>query len=192
MRPLRLGFDMDGVLADFVTAFLTISNKLYGTSYTKKDWTQWSATNLYTDAQQDKVWDIIRTTKEFWYKLEPLEHGALLDAAERKHNLYFITSRVYVPGRSIEQQSAGWLLLNKRLTFPTVLVVSDADHKQALCRDLQLDAFIDDKASTVEQINKAGVLCYVYDQPYNSGVKAPRVSKILDYVSSMEDSFGGI
>lgn len=191
MRQLRLGFDMDGVLVNFSKRFSDIANKLTGKQVDYHKQSTWDFEEFTAD-EVDKAWEVIHTTPDFWMHLDPIEPPVFLSDLEDKHILYFITSRVYVPGHSIEYQSASWVLNYKRVVYPTVLVVPHWSQKAELIHALKLDAFIDDKPDTVNHLRSTGFNCYIYNQPYNQAVDAPRVSKILDYVTDVEAKLGRI
>lgn len=192
MRNLRIGFDIDGVLADFSGAFVGIANRMFGTNYSASEQANWDY-EQFSKEQVDKVWDEIRATNNFWQELAPLEPQVALRKVSEDHTVIFITSRVPVAGASIETQTQRWLCWQKFITFPTVLVVPHYSLKLPLMQALKLDSFIDDKAETVEQLRAVGLNCYIYDQPYNRQVTAaPRVSSILDYIKDVEDKLGRI
>jgi uncharacterized HAD superfamily protein len=192
MRNLRIGFDIDGVLADFVGSFLEVSNKLFGQNVQTSQWTSWDAKELFTDTQMDQVWEEIRTTRNFWQTLQPSEPEARLYHANANHTLFFITSRVPGAGLTVEEQTQEWLDRYKLIRYPTVLVVPHYSLKLPLMQALKLDSFIDDKVETVEMLRAVDINCYIYDQPYNQKVEAPRVKSILDYIKNVEDRFGRI
>jgi 5'(3')-deoxyribonucleotidase len=192
IKNLRIGFDIDGVLANFSGRFCEIANKISGKSVDWRGQATWEFEE-FTAQEVDQTWDVIHTTQDFWLKLDPLEPSAILRDVEEQHTPFFITSRVPVAGQSIERQTQKWLNWHKFLGCPTVLVVPHWSQKKALIKDLKLDSFIDDKPDTVEQLYAADVNCYIYDQPYNKQVAcAPRVKSILDYIKNVEDRLGRI
>ena len=163
---------------------------MFGTSYHAQDQATWEY-EQFSKAQVDKVWETIHTTKNFWSTLAPIEPSVLLDDVEDLHTPIFITSRVPVAGiLSVEQQTQGWLNMIKFVTWPTVLVVPHWSQKRALIEALRLDAYIDDKPDTVRHLLDAGLNCYIYDQPYNRHVEAPRVKSIVDYINDVEEKLG--
>jgi len=192
VRNLRIGFDCDGVLCDFSGRFVQMANQMFGTNCRASDQATWDY-EQFSKAQVDKVWAEIRTTRDFWAKLDAIEPDVTLDDVEALHTPIFITSRVPVAGDSIEMQTQSWLLEKKFVTFPTVLVVPHYSLKLPLMQALKLDSYIDDKAETVEQLQAVGLNCYIYDQPYNQAVTcAPRVKSISEYIKDVEAKLGTI
>lgn len=54
----------------------------------------------------------------------------------------------------------------RRNGFPQVKVIQTTD-KVAAAKEMKLDVFVDDKFETFVEMNKAGILCYLYDAPHN-------------------------
>jgi uncharacterized HAD superfamily protein len=187
MRRLRIGLDVDGVLADFIAAACDIAIQLGF----DPDPTVWDIG--LSEPQLDQLWERIRATENFWLRLNPFSPTNLQEV-QHKHTLIFITSRVPLnAGDSVEQQTATWLNHLLGIDFPTVLVVGRPQIKPKLYRQLALDSYIDDKAETVVAMRKLGQNCYVFDQPWNRnahmgliGEDHRRVKSIEEYISDVE------
>jgi uncharacterized HAD superfamily protein len=142
---VKIGVDVDGVLADFVSAHRQISRELFGKPENPDTLpTDWNLSNYgLTDAEFDAVWERIKATRNFWMSLKPEPHAGFLemDELEQQHELYFITSRVPTKGWSVAQQTSMWLDKNYQLFRPIVI---PSGEKGLLVKALKIDAFIDD------------------------------------------------
>lgn len=158
---LRLGFDIDGVLAEFTPAYQRLFIETTGRDdfhpgdgVNPPDW-NWPELRGYTREEVDTVWATIRRDPTFWLNLQPTKHTstlrALIEHLERTHEVYFITSRM---GDRVKRQTELWLyehlgyLMNCRGVWPTVLIVGTGE-KGAVCKALKLDAYIDDNWDNV-------------------------------------------
>lgn len=165
----------DGVCADFVRGFYEIANPLFGTSFQGPQRT-WDFKDEFTPEQIDYIWGHIKGTRDFWQKLRPLEGVGGLRRLPKNVEPVFITSRVPTLGHSVHDQTCHWLRQNFYITYPLVIVVDDPREKVALCKNLGLDNFIDDKRQTVLQMHEAGLRSYAKlalynsDQPFPEGV----------------------
>lgn len=178
----RLGIDIDGVLADFSGEYLRLANKIFGHPENPALNPVWDF-NI-PPGQAATLWEVIKSTNNFWCTLKPISQIRL---PQENHTLIFITSRIVTAGETPEAQSAYWLANILGVTYPTVLVVPHWHDKERLVKYLNLDAFIDDKAETVQQMRQHGHNCYVFDQPWN------QVSALSDKrVFSMEQFFEDI
>lgn len=169
---MKLGIDIDGVLADFMKPAKDIAEAVTGKLIYEPaldwDWTNWHITDL----QMDRIWEIIKDTSNFWMLLTRLPgvNPSDLIALDQHHTLYFITTRVPTKGLTVEKQSAYWLSHSLGLTHPTVLV---SKHKDQLAKALKLDAMIDDKPENLAGIAQASptTQLYLMDQSYNQHEK---------------------
>jgi hypothetical protein len=159
---LRIGFDMDGVLADFASAFHAVESRLFPAAPLlsagqpeneaerrgagRQDPPAQDPANPHeTRRRRDAVWAEIRRTPDFWMGLEPTVAGA----AGRIHSLmlrhrwevFFITQRPATAGESVQRQTQRWLV-SQGFDLPSVLVISGS--RGAAASSLRLDYHVDD------------------------------------------------
>lgn len=153
---MKLGFDVDGVLAYFDRQYRKTAAEVTGRNMFKPDppgaemgpatW-NWDLDCGYTKGEVSMVWDAIKANPRFWVCLDALSGARTLalciNAIEQQHEVYFITNRM---GRDAKGQTEAWLRAHIGLENPTVLICAD---KGAACRALRLDAYIDDNADNV-------------------------------------------
>jgi uncharacterized HAD superfamily protein len=186
MKRLRIGFDVDGVLADFAGPAMEIGRKMFPDAHIHNG--VWDLG--MTPEQADAVLANVATQRDFYYGLPLIEGAQYLTEAQRKHTLYFITARNSTIGMPIEEQTHFWLNWMLDIDAPTVIVVPSGKHKAPLYDALHLDAFIEDRVDTIEDMISKGRLCYVFDQPWNQRTTALRVSNVEQYVEDVEDKVG--
>ena len=160
--PLRIGFDLDGTLANFASAFHEAEVRLFGPdSHTdagqpEKEKEEPSANEgeKEQDKEHDKekgrrrrdaIWNAIRTTPNFWAQLEPLDPNAVRRIHEmtlrHKWEVFFITQRPYTDGDTVQRQTQRWLVA-QGFDMPSVLVISGS--RGAAAAALRLDYHVDD------------------------------------------------
>ncbi len=168
--PLRIGFDLDGTVADMYSALHVEALKLFGkevlakSAYKKAPPTpDGSASALATDQegstgalamdelhltarQQARLWDHVKKIENFWTTLPELEPGIISRiakaAAERQWEIIFLTTRPSTAGELTQLQSQRWLNAHG-FRYPSVMVVQRSRGK--IADALQLDAFVDDR-----------------------------------------------
>ena len=213
---MRVGFDIDGVLADFVPAYQDLFIQLTGRNTfgagDRRDPPEWNWPTLrgYTAAETSAAWGEIKKSSTFWLNLSedrgcPTLRG-MVPELERNHEVYFLTTRV---GLRPKRQTEIWLwdhLGYSRLAmvWPTVGV---AAHRQKghLVKGLALDAFIDDNLDNVNDIAwgttptkqpepKPTCRVYLLNRAYNqnvlqceAGVLNPNVVRV-DTIGEMFDA----
>ena len=160
----------DGCVADFVGAFFKISNTMFGTDYSIQE--DWDFTQ-YTKEQLDQVWTEIKRTKNFWQTLRPEQGTNRLRYPIKGAELVYVTSRIPTLGHGTREQSCQWLRSTFNITHPFVIVADSPTQKPAIVKALELQAFIDDKRSTIEEMNTLGLRSYARLQPYNCKTPFP-------------------
>lgn len=178
---MRIGFDVDGILADFVRAYQMAVVKfadgvdlfLPGDITNPPTW-DWPEHRGYSKDVTKRVWKhIIEENQTFWFDLGRLEGMRTLalmypDLVQR-HDIYFITSRPSNFGA--KAQTERWLQ-DSGVWNPTVLISSD---KGGCCAALKLDAYIDDYDVNVEGVLRKSpdTKMFLLERNYNGLVDAP-------------------
>ena len=190
---MRIGCDVDGVLADFNRAFIERTVLV-----TKKDlfparpfdiltW-NYPESYGYTSAEVSAVWKDVKRDPIFWSSL-PAYVGTwdainLLRLREVNDGdeVYFITAR---PGYRVKFQTEIWLQANSGYPTwtPTVLISSD---KGGCAKALQLDRYIDDRTDNVYDVAGTGTRTYLMDRTWNRVL----VNCGIERVASVQEMLG--
>jgi beta-phosphoglucomutase-like phosphatase (HAD superfamily) len=160
--PLRIGFDMDGVLADLSSAYKELEARLFGPNEVEDEVPETPNGSGPGDDAEDEakqkaaelkalrhkreiVWHAIETTENFWTTLKPLDAGAVPRLANlaRRHrwDVFFLTQRPETAGESGQRQTQRWLV-GQGFDLPSVIVVRGSRGKVAAA--LELDYLVDD------------------------------------------------
>jgi uncharacterized HAD superfamily protein len=184
---VRIGVDIDGVLADFTGAFSALIEQEFGIKLPQpwQTW-NWHKDHGVTPEQNNYLWELIKAGP-FHGTLMPMP-GAL-DAIERLNRLsvkandiYFITSR---KGELAKFWAEMWLKFHG-MDLPTVLLAED---KGALAKGLNLSVFVDDYWENTQAVIVASpaTRTYLVDAPYNrhaspdwSGIRVKDLNEVLD------------
>lgn len=168
--PLRIGFDLDGTVADMYSALHQEALKLFGeevlakSAYKKAPPSPEGADGVVaaepedstgalamdelhlTARQQMQLWDHVKKIENFWTTLSELEPGIIARIAktayERQWEIIFLTTRPSTAGELTQLQSQRWLDAHG-FRYPSVMVVQRSRGK--IADALHLDAFVDDR-----------------------------------------------
>lgn len=168
--PLRVGFDLDGTVADMYSALRREAIKLFGedvlrtppeasvpqsanqeqTPHPKAEddhTTTLAIQELHLTArQQNQLWDHVKHIENFWTTLPELEPGIISriarTARERRWEVIFLTTRPPTKGDLVQLQSQQWLDAHG-FQHPSVFVVQRS--RGRIADALHLDAFVDDR-----------------------------------------------
>ena len=123
---LRIGLDLDGVVADFPTAFLDTAAGLLGPDAIRRPSAPLPDLNGVSASDAKRVWRVITETPNWWLSLAPYEPAqiARLYQLARRHRweVSFLTSRLPTAGDSVQFQSQTWLEANG-FYMPAVVTV---------------------------------------------------------------------
>src|SRR5262245_47927182 len=166
---MRLGFDLDGTVADLHSALTLEARRLFpdidpaavpssaapaapdsastltDTGSTPPEEQALSFGSL-SARQQREIWNAVCDRENFWATLDEIEPGALARLSrlvqEHRWELIFLTSRPETRGDTAQAQSHRWLSKHG-FTQPSVFVVHGSRGKIAAA--LALDVIVDDR-----------------------------------------------
>lgn len=162
---MRLGFDLDGTVADMQGALAREAQRLFpeldpaslprsaapesaseSTEAAGAENPLGPAIGALTTRQQNELWRVVCAQTNWWEGLDEIEPGALARlfavVTERRWELIFLTSRPETKGDTAQAQSYRWLI-SKGFGAPSVFVVHGSRGKIASA--LQLDVLVDDR-----------------------------------------------
>lgn len=159
---MKLGFDLDGTVADLQGALAREARRLFPgvdpgdlpksiapardeAAAQDRPAPGFSMSSL-TSRQQQELWSAACSKVNFWETLDEIEPGALARlsrlARERRWEVIFLTSRPETRGDTAQLQSHRWLTA-KGFELPSIFVVHGSRGK--IAASLQLDVLVDDR-----------------------------------------------
>ena len=169
IRPGLIGFDIDGVVADTMEAFIRLAWRDYGVRVRPEEITEFQVEDcldMDTDAVAEIFSRLLEEPVSCGLRLMPLAGRVLSELAARAP-LTFITARPQ------KKPIARWL--KKELgaqVYGQARLVATGEHdgKLAYIREQGLAFFVDDRAQTCLQLSREkGIQPIVYRQPWNHG-----------------------
>jgi hypothetical protein len=162
---LRLGFDLDGVLADLNGALAREALRLFpdvevrtgppvvdtspapAAEPADRDPAEVSPSSLALTSRQERLlWSEVKGLANFWETLDETEPGIVARLAEtaraRRWDVIFLTSRPASEGDTVQVQSQRWLRA-RGFDLPSLFVVSSSRGKIASA--FELDVVVDDR-----------------------------------------------
>jgi len=165
--PSRLGFDIDGVVADTACAFLRIAAHDYGINwFTEEDIREFDVTNCL-DMDPQAINDIFHRLMidPLSEKMQPMPYAiSVLEDLATEGPLTFITARPF------KQPIAQWLeenLSDNAFRHARIAAMGEHDGKSHYLKKLGIHFFIDDRAETCKDLAEEGFTPIVFEQPWN-------------------------
>jgi hypothetical protein len=165
---IRVGFDVDGVIANFNKTFRETAAKIEGGAGSH-DRSDPAGRALAADAMK-RVWDHISRTSQWWLQLEAYEPEQIQrlyrTSRERRWEVYFMTTRPSSAGETTQFQTQWWLESNG-FPLPSVLTVpgSRGDAANALKLDIAVDDRLTNCVDIIAASRAKAVLLLRRDDP---------------------------
>jgi hypothetical protein len=141
---LRVAFDIDGVLADFRTAFQQAAQEA-GVS-TRSTESDSPSPDPLSSRDIKAIWDHVKRSPNWWTHLRPYEPGQLVriyELARRwKWEVVFMTRRPSTAGDPVQFQTQWWIE-QQGFYYPAVVTVPGS--RGELANALRLDVIVDDQ-----------------------------------------------
>lgn len=192
---LRLGFDIDGVLADFRSAFRAAAVR---TVHGEVD--DFDPDDLPTDQsplspnEVKRVWDYIAKAPNWWMEIDAYEPEqiARLYGLTRAAGweVFFLTKRPPSAGDSVQFQTQWWI---ERFGFylPSVLTVPGS--RGEIANALRLDLVVDDQLlNCVEVVSASSTKAILMHRTPDSAIREHATSRGIGVVSTLADTLGVI
>ncbi|HVL67913.1 MAG TPA: hypothetical protein VM364_11675 [Vicinamibacterales bacterium] len=140
---LRVGIDIDGVLADFRSAFHEAARQCLRRDV--EEVVDPKSAAALGDRDVRKVWDFVARVTNWWMELQPYEPDQIARLYELTRaggwEVFFLTNRPRSAGDSVQFQTQWWLE-RQGFYLPSVLTVPGS--RGDVSNGLRLDVVIDD------------------------------------------------
>lgn len=147
LSPLKIGLDVDEVLANWVGAW----SKKWNLNLPKSWFFQRDIVEKFEKMKSDGELD------EFYMNLEPLIKPE--DIPFEPH--------CYITSRPVKKEITEQWLDKHEFPARPVYTVDSNKSKVEVAKESGIDIFVDDRYSNFVELNNAGICCYLYDSPHN-------------------------
>lgn len=199
---IKLGIDIDGVLANFTEAALEVMDGLWPgrvpADYVQTTW-DWSDIGITSDDMK-QLWATITNAPNFWHyvhsygdNVEDLWAYAWNHTKDRE--IYFVTARARTAGDSLLSQTAQWLTSRGLITpGASIIPMARGKSKSQIFDAIGIDVSIDDYDVNVREsiaLAKNGHEAYLLDQPWNRSahdLDHVRLHSIKEFLEKVESN----
>ena len=172
MKKLKIGVDLDNVLAEtgqYVAQLVAIH---YMPGFTVDQYTSWNLTDCteMTHEQQEDIYQILHTELQ---ELDEVEGaGAAMDLlGYLGHFLHIVTHR---PVETMMDTAKWWA--DQNIIYSQLDVCND---KSIFFKDI--DLLIDDSPSIAMKAVEMGRPVFLYDRPWNQGISHPLITRVANW-----------
>jgi hypothetical protein len=181
---LRVGMDVDGVLADFRTAFRETAGGLVDVQDAA------AASPRLSNAEMKRAWKDVSTFPNWWVGLQPYEPheiSRLYTLARRgRWEVFFLTKRPATTGDSVQFQTQWWLEQHG-FSLPSVLTVPGS--RGEVANALHLDIVVDDlPLNCVEVISGSNAKALLLARDQGSADRDGAINRGIGVVGTLREA----
>jgi uncharacterized HAD superfamily protein len=177
---MNLGFDIDGVIADFVTAFIELVQEKYGISLTKEE-IYCHDLNLVLGITKVERNQLITETLRKDLALNKGAKEALAKLLSEGHNIYLLTARY----GALLDETKTWLE-KKGIVYTQLLHLCEG---QKYLTDINIDLIVEDCLLDALEWTQKISNVLVFNHPWN---QTKNVRKLIKRVYSWDEIYGEI
>src|SRR4051812_22791919 len=186
--PLRIGFDIDGVLADFRSAFRATAMRCLRRSVDESD--DLEALGPLSPDEVQRVWEHIARTQNWWMDVpayEPAQIARLYGLARTaRWEVFFMTKRPPSAGDSVQFQTQWWI---ERFGFYLPAVMTVPGSRGDIANGLRLDVVIDDQVINCAEVIGAGITKAVLMlREADAGARAHALNRGIGVVATLSEA----
>jgi hypothetical protein len=192
---LRLGFDIDGVLANFRAAFREAAIRIVRGEIDDVDPGE-TPDGESTLSPEDvrRVWDHIAKAPNWWMEIDAYEPEqiARLYSLTRAAGweVFFMTKRPPSAGDSVQFQTQWWI---ERFGFYLPAVLTVPGSRGDVANALRLDLLVDDQLiNCVEVVSASPTKAILMQRSHDSAARDHATSRGIGVVSTLADALGVI
>lgn len=186
---LKIGIDLDNVLAEFMAGMIDFYNKKYGTTYKEEDFKHFELHKTWGGTLENAI----NIVHDFYFsdefeKIIPVTGSQnALAKLSKENDLFVITARPH----EVTKQTIDWLDKYFPNMFKDIIITNlfsmnnlETKTKPQVCDALDIDVFVDDSFHHVLGCVKEGRKSYLYNAPWNENDK---LIEGMERVFSWED-----
>jgi uncharacterized HAD superfamily protein len=168
-EKLKIGLDVDGVLADVIHTWLDYNNKIRK-AISKEEISEWDFWGRYQIDKYD-FYKELSLCWQTWHKIPSTEENLSTTTSALSHvgEVDIVTARE----ESTHTYVKSWLS-SQKITYKNYVGVLEGLEKTKL----DYDIFIDDSPINAKSMLNAGKTVILYTQPWNLNFNDPRVKRI--------------
>ncbi len=168
-EKLKIGLDVDGVLADVIHTWLDYNNKIRR-AISKEEISEWDFWGRYQIDKYD-FYKELSLCWQTWHKIPSTEENLSTTTSALSHvgEVDIVTARE----ESTHTYVKNWLS-SQKITYKNYVGVLEGLEKTKL----DYDIFIDDSPINAKSMLNAGKTVILYTQPWNLNFNDPRVKRI--------------
>lgn len=168
---MRIGIDVDGVLAELVPALIEFHNNEYGTNLKFEDFFSFKANRVWGGTLEEAIQKVEEFLKSHYFeKIQPIKESINgINALKQKHKLFVISTRQSF----VHEKTINWLEKHFPSTFSKTFFANywEKDKpkilKSEVCLKKRISILIEDELDWAIECAEKGIRVLLFDTPWN-------------------------
>ncbi len=181
---LRIGIDVDDVLAESLPGYLEAFQRRFG-HHVRIEEAAWEIFRRYPEISATQMWGFFSELEASDFlgtrPIYPEAVAAVKTLSESGHRLFVVTGRLSQHREHTRQllERAGLLHFFEKLVHRDGEAV--ADYKPRIVRELRLDLLIEDELHVALAAAEVPIPILLFDRPWNQGSLPPGITRVADW-----------
>jgi hypothetical protein len=176
---MKIGLDIDGVLADSDPAFRTHMQKLFQRPFPKKDVVCFDYQQCFnfSEVQFKLFWETF-TRQGKWEKIKLMPGVKQFLKQVKAEDVTVITARP----KELQRQTANWLKINNIPHNKLIFMSRESKHHDVLLHNLKFDYFVEDRFEFSKDLADLGIKVLLLNYPWNLGFgEYPGITRVQNW-----------
>lgn len=189
---MRIGIDLDEVLADFMSAIIKFHNSKYKTNFNRNDFHSYKLYEIWGGTHKEAIKEIYEFYEtEYFTNILPIP-GSIenIEVLSRDNELVVITSRQ----NYISEKTLDWIDKFFKNRFSGVYFTNqnslhgNCGKKSDICRNTSVKCMVEDYIDYATECSKAVEKVFLLDSPWNRTADLPEnISRVYSWSEITED-----
>jgi len=183
---MKIGFDLDEVLADFLPALIEYHNATYGTSLMREQFYVYKPWEIWGGTKEDTIQEVYDFHKTSYFKnIEPIIYAQeAVNILKRDNELIIITSRQ----DDIAEETREWVAQHFPDSFSDIFFTNNYSQngrsrsKKQVCDSSDVDILIEDSLDYALECLSPKRKVFLLDCPWNKSFElAQGISRVYSW-----------
>ncbi len=176
---MKIGIDLDNILAEIISPLTEFHNKTYNTSYSFPDYKQYELDITWNCTEKESIERVFAFYKSpFFSRIKPVTGSReVIDYLSQKYDLCIITSRPHI----VEKETTRWINKYFPKKFKGIYhtnqfskLGSVRKQKSEVCKAIGASILIEDCLEFALESASHGITTYLIDKPWNQSKTLPQ------------------
>ena len=186
---MRIGIDIDEIIAEFLDQFLVFYHEKTGKLLSKNDFHSYNFEEILGGTKEEAI-EIVREfyASEYFDNIKPVEKARdSIKNLINSHEIFLITSRHGVA----KEKTTPWI---KEYfgNIPIEIIYTDdfsqaKRNKSQICKELGIGIIVEDHKDWALRCAKDEIITILFDKPWNKGLEHDNIIRVNNWTDAVKE-----